>query len=255
MAINWTATGDDGVIGTAYLYDVRYMANVPVTEANWDSATRATGEPAPANAGSFEVFTVTGLVGDTTYYLALKVMDEQGNLSGISNVAVATTATPPAGAWEFLIAEAGSGNGWYIEHSHHPVTGLPSICYYDFDTAQVRYAAHDGASWNVEVVEGGGPGISHAHAPNGDPAVSHGWGRLRFARRVGNAWVLETAAGKAANEQTSLAFDFNGNPSIAFWDRPKGWDVVEFRAVDGIGLGHPDGRLQRRRRALEAAGL
>src|SRR5262249_44176841 len=56
----WTARGDDGTTGRATSYDVRY-SSAPITEANWDAATPAAGEPAPQAAGSAETFTVTGL--------------------------------------------------------------------------------------------------------------------------------------------------------------------------------------------------
>jgi len=93
----WTATGDDGADGTASFYDIRYYT-APITEANWNSATHVTGEPAPQPSGSDESFTVTGLSESTEYYFAIKVGDEVPNWSGLSNVVSATTLdqTPPA---------------------------------------------------------------------------------------------------------------------------------------------------------------
>ena len=91
--LSWTATGDDGNTGTASTYDVRYSTS-PITDANWPSATQATGEPAPAAAGTAETFTVTGLSSSTTYYFAIKVNDEGGNISQLSNAVSATTAAP-----------------------------------------------------------------------------------------------------------------------------------------------------------------
>ncbi len=96
----WTAPGNDGNIGQASAYDVRYSTS-QITEANWSAATQAGGEPAPRIAGSSETFTVTGLSPNTTYYFALKTADEVPNWSGLSNVPSATTpsdgdVTPPA---------------------------------------------------------------------------------------------------------------------------------------------------------------
>jgi hypothetical protein len=90
ITLNWTAPGDDGDVGQATAYDVRYSTS-PITEQNWDSATPVDGEPAPSPAGSAESFTVSGLQPSTTYYFAIKTSDEAGNWSGLSNVAMVTT--------------------------------------------------------------------------------------------------------------------------------------------------------------------
>ncbi|MDZ7369799.1 MAG: Ig-like domain-containing protein [candidate division KSB1 bacterium] len=94
VQLTWTATGDDGNTGTATLYDIRYSKN-NITAADFNSATQVTGVPSPKQAGAAESFTVTGLSADTKYYFALKVRDDAGNWSNISNVASATT--PAAG--------------------------------------------------------------------------------------------------------------------------------------------------------------
>ncbi|HOD65683.1 MAG TPA: FlgD immunoglobulin-like domain containing protein [candidate division Zixibacteria bacterium] len=91
ITLTWTAPGDDGVSGRAAQYDVRYSLS-PITNATWASASQATGEPAPAAAGSAEIFTVTGLNSGTTYYFAVKTADEALNWSALSNVASGTTA-------------------------------------------------------------------------------------------------------------------------------------------------------------------
>lgn len=90
VTLTWTAPGDDGSSGTATSYDVRYSTSA-ITEANWGSATQASGEPSPHAAGTDESFTVTGLDPNTTYYFAIKTSDEVGNTSAISNIANITT--------------------------------------------------------------------------------------------------------------------------------------------------------------------
>ena len=92
VALSWTAPGDDGATGTATTYDVRYSTST-ITAGNWATATQATGEPAPAVAGSAETFTVTGLSESTTYFFAIKTSDEVPNESALSNVPSAATAT------------------------------------------------------------------------------------------------------------------------------------------------------------------
>jgi chitodextrinase len=95
--VTWTAPGDDGDVGTADQYDIRYSES-PITVGNWDQATAVTGEPSPQVAGTTETFTITGLLDNTTYYVAIKAADEASNWSPLSNVAQVSTgdATAPA---------------------------------------------------------------------------------------------------------------------------------------------------------------
>lgn len=94
VTLNWTTPGDDSLSGTAAQYDLRY-STAPITAANFASATRALGTPAPAAAGTRQTFTVGNLSPNTTYWFALKTADEVPNWSGLSNVVSrATTAAP-----------------------------------------------------------------------------------------------------------------------------------------------------------------
>jgi PKD repeat protein len=93
VTLTWTATGDDGAVGAANSYDVRYSTS-PITDGNWGTANQAGGEPTPGLPGTSETFTVTGLSDGTTHYFALKVIDNVGNPSGLSNPASETTTTP-----------------------------------------------------------------------------------------------------------------------------------------------------------------
>lgn len=87
VTLSWTAPGDDGTVGRATRYEVRY-SQLPITAANYALATIAPGPPAPANAGTSQTFTIGGLKSGTTYYFAMKTVDEAGNWSVVSNVAV-----------------------------------------------------------------------------------------------------------------------------------------------------------------------
>ncbi len=98
LTLSWTAPGDDGSTGTATTYDIRYSTS-NITNANWNSATQATGEPAPKAAGQSETFTLSGLNTNTTYYVAIKTADEVPNVSALSNVPSRATSpenTAPA---------------------------------------------------------------------------------------------------------------------------------------------------------------
>lgn len=88
--LTWTAPGDDGSVGTAKEYDIRY-ALAAISDSTWDDAIQARGEPSPRTAGTQESYVATGLLPDTTYFIALKSADEVPNWSAVSNNATATT--------------------------------------------------------------------------------------------------------------------------------------------------------------------
>ncbi|HET9325731.1 MAG TPA: S8 family serine peptidase, partial [Candidatus Eisenbacteria bacterium] len=94
VTLSWTATGDDGEVGTASRYEVRY-STAPIDEANFEAASLATGAPRPVAAGGTEQMRVGNLAFSTSYYFAVKAFDEFGNPSPISNLATATTLPPP----------------------------------------------------------------------------------------------------------------------------------------------------------------
>lgn len=91
--LSWTAPGDDGNNGTAASYDIRYLTS-PITDSNWDLATRITGTPSPQAAGTSQSKTVSGFAESTQYYFAMKASDEVPNVSSLSNlVTISTTAS------------------------------------------------------------------------------------------------------------------------------------------------------------------
>jgi hypothetical protein len=96
--MRWTAVGDDSLTGTATTNAIRYSTSPITSEASWNTATSATGEPAPTAAGTQQTFTLNGLNRQTTYYVAIKVIDEAGHWSALSNVVSVTTPDlmPPA---------------------------------------------------------------------------------------------------------------------------------------------------------------
>lgn len=87
----WTATGDDGASGNASRYEVRYSTNV-ISETSFPQADQVTHSLQPSAPGTKERLTVSGLGSNTKYYFAMKVFDEVGNGSTISNIVSATTS-------------------------------------------------------------------------------------------------------------------------------------------------------------------
>ncbi len=96
VTLSWTAPGDDGDVGTASQYDIRYSTAV-ITAANFSLALKTALAPTPKIAGLAESFTVNGLSAGTTYHFAIKTADEVPNWAAISNVVSRTTlvVAPP----------------------------------------------------------------------------------------------------------------------------------------------------------------
>lgn len=82
--MQWTAPGDDGMVGLASHYVVKYSLN-PINAANWISATTLQNPPAPVAPGQSQSATVQGLTPGGIYYAAVRTYDDAGNLSGVSN--------------------------------------------------------------------------------------------------------------------------------------------------------------------------
>jgi hypothetical protein len=147
VVLKWSATGDDGVVGAPATYDVRFSTS-PITEANFADAEPAPFTTFPLESGEIERLRVDGLDQMTTYYFAVKAMDEwgaygePGNVSALSNVAEARTLEPPAIAVdpEWLTVEMQPGQYRLVFLTIHN-TGAGVL---DFDVA-----AAPGSDWIV----------------------------------------------------------------------------------------------------------
>lgn len=92
--LTWTAPGDDGNVGTAAFYELRWAtarpdtASVTAMDTWWSTATAVPGMPAPLIAGTVQTKVVLGTFGvGTHYYFVIRASDEVPNVSGYSNVA------------------------------------------------------------------------------------------------------------------------------------------------------------------------
>ncbi|NIP44841.1 MAG: hypothetical protein GWO41_18010 [candidate division Zixibacteria bacterium] len=85
VRLTWTAPGDDGNVGQASVYDLRYSLD-SLTDENWNAATQVENETSPKPSGQEEVLIVSGLEQGTKYFFALKSADEAQNWSNMSNV-------------------------------------------------------------------------------------------------------------------------------------------------------------------------
>ncbi|XXF76680.1 lamin tail domain-containing protein [Myxococcaceae bacterium GXIMD 01537] len=94
VALAWTATGDDGNLGMATSYDLRYSTSPITTDAEFNAASSGSiAMGTPQAPGSAETATVMSLNSVTTYYFALKVGDGAGNWSAMASTS-GTTQNP-----------------------------------------------------------------------------------------------------------------------------------------------------------------
>jgi hypothetical protein len=163
VGLTWTATGDDDLIGQASLYDIRYATSPILDGTAWEAATQATGEPAPATAGTVEHFLVTGLEASTDYWFAIKVADKMPNWSGLSNSPMGRTADPDIipPAWVGnLIARPSKTSGavdlTWTASGDDENTGTATAYYVRYSTSPIAYDDGD-ASWNAATPVAGLP--------------------------------------------------------------------------------------------------
>ncbi len=98
IVLQWTASGDDGMVGTAESYDMRYNFE-EINENNWDYALSISDVAAPSPSGTTESYIFTGGPVGLELFFAIKALDENGNESGLSNVAsgqILGDITPPS---------------------------------------------------------------------------------------------------------------------------------------------------------------
>lgn len=92
VVLGWTAPGDDGSVGQATAYDLRWSTQ-PITSANFASATPVSVQPVPGPSGTAQSYVMAGLTPGTSYHFAIKTRDEVPNWSNVSNDAIGATPT------------------------------------------------------------------------------------------------------------------------------------------------------------------
>jgi len=90
--LTWTAPGDDGYVGQATNYIIRYN-EVAVTDSNWSESQDVRNVPSPSDSGTVETLSVTMSDPNHLYYFAIRTEDEAGNISDLSNVVSVTSGT------------------------------------------------------------------------------------------------------------------------------------------------------------------
>jgi hypothetical protein len=95
VSLSWTAPGNDGYMGRAARYDIRYSLSPITDEDKFEVATPAAKMPVPQTAGETDNVEILGLNPDTLYYFAVRAADEAPNWSAIATVSDRTDEIEP----------------------------------------------------------------------------------------------------------------------------------------------------------------
>lgn len=107
VTASWSESGDDGASGTPTSFDLRYSKSNIITDCDFVGATQF-GPPGgwtPQTAGGGECITIDGMDACSTYYFAVKIVDEACNWSALSNVPHLTTRCA-----SLIEVDCGNGN-------------------------------------------------------------------------------------------------------------------------------------------------
>lgn len=95
IRLEFNASGDDGLVGSAAVYEVRTSAN-PITAANFNSATIAATVAGGVPAGTLVTTDVTGVSPGQTFHVAVRAIDNVANASaGVASIGPVSVPTPP----------------------------------------------------------------------------------------------------------------------------------------------------------------
>lgn len=100
VRLSWTASGDDGDIGTASQYDLRYRADGPITGDSTFYLGIVIPTQPPSPAGVLEECIIELPAGE--YYFAIKVADDALNWSELSNIIMFNVGVFPPDSVYFL---------------------------------------------------------------------------------------------------------------------------------------------------------
>lgn len=126
IGLSWTVTGDDGQVGQATSCTVCYSTQ-PISESEWSSLTSCVELTDLPSSGGAMFYQLTGLMSETSYYIAMKVGDEVPNWSDLSNILQVTTPAglPSVWAFEFVNLTQRTVGGSCATSNQCPVTYCP----------------------------------------------------------------------------------------------------------------------------------
>ncbi|TFG04954.1 hypothetical protein EU538_11805, partial [Candidatus Thorarchaeota archaeon] len=112
VTLSWTAPGDNGTVGTAAGYIIKYSTSGQITSENWMNATEYMQDWTPLEAGETESHTLSDLAPDTTYWFAIMAYDDIPNYGELSESVLETTleAVPPAMIGDLIVVDMNSSS-------------------------------------------------------------------------------------------------------------------------------------------------
>lgn len=246
IQLSWLSPGDDGVSGTASSYDLRYQVG---TSINYGSAVQAVGEPTPAPAGTLQSFTLTALVPETFYAVAIKSTDDAGNISPISNtVVVATTGIAPEPVTTLATTTAGlttMGVQWTAPHEDGPAGGAVTSYDLRYSTSPITPANFDAATQVSAEPAPLAPGTLQSKTVTGLTSNTKYYFAIKSIDDVGNVSLISNVASASTLDDVPPAAitDLSGTPGGASYTKLMGVSAisssgelsvhVKERAVDG----------------------
>jgi hypothetical protein len=110
LTLGFVAPGDDGIMGKVTKYDVRYLANQPLTDANFDQGSPITTTVSPVEPGQLQTVEISGLLPETEYYIGVRADDNCHNFSHVVTTKVTTLASKVGEVDACFVATAAYGS-------------------------------------------------------------------------------------------------------------------------------------------------
>ena len=147
IKLSWTASGDDGDIGIASKYDLRYSNQSIDTMAKFNNATFYPVNFNPDINGTPQEFTVKEL-DPGTYYFAIVVYDEVLHASNLSNCCPNAVAANWRPSVEYIIANDSVNSGTNLTTQRgRNVTIMFNVTDKDQDNLDISLWLDNGSGW------------------------------------------------------------------------------------------------------------
>lgn len=138
------------------------------------------------------------------------------------------------GRWELRTIDSAAGSGKFNSVAIGP-SGLPQIAYANVrdENASLRYAAWDGKSWTVTILEGALVRrpiqcVALALDKKGAPRIVYSdlvTNEVKYAALENGKWMIQPVdllMGAAYPDRNGIAIDENGNPYLSYFDAAGG---------------------------------
>ncbi len=157
--LRWTATGDNGKVGIASSYEIRYRETGVAGEL-WDSGLSVSNAPTPRSSGESEEFRIDDLNRDREYEFGIRAFDDAGNLSPVSNVVVVSAVPEITSSGPPVIKDVITRNGESLVQFRESLDSSGKATYVD-----VRYSRSliDSSTWESESVLQAGSSELHSN--------------------------------------------------------------------------------------------